>query len=91
MKAVDYLKEHEEKDGRVPYMIALDAIYMARDEALNSLRNQMAGQILQGFVSNPTYSKDTIMAKDVGLLIDHSIAIADEFVEHLFKPQGYED
>lgn len=54
-----------------------------KDCDIEALRRRYFGQVMQGFLSNPTYSKDTIMANDISKLIDHAYAIADSMIEKL--------
>lgn len=51
MRATDFIRANADKDGRVPLEIAIEGAYMARDDAMASLRNQTAANMMPAILN----------------------------------------
>lgn len=51
MRATDFIRANADKDGRVPLEVAIEGAYMAQDDALNSLRNQAAANMMPAILN----------------------------------------
>jgi len=46
MRATDFIRSNTDKDGKVSLEVAIEGAYMAQDDALASLRNQAAANMM---------------------------------------------
>lgn len=46
MRATDFIRANTDKDGKVSLEVAIEGAYMAQDDALASLRNQTATNMM---------------------------------------------
>ncbi len=59
MRATDFIRANADKDGRVPLEVAIEGAYMARDDAMASLRNHTAANMMPA-IFNAYHKEDNV-------------------------------
>lgn len=95
MRATDFIRANADKDGRVSLEIAIEGAYMARDDAITSLRNQTAANmvpaILQAYYQEDNTQFRSFLSdimnsdrKNISEVIsDIAVGYADELIKRL--------
>lgn len=68
MRATDFIRANADKNEMVPLQTAIEAAYMAQEDALSSLRNQAAANIMPTLINAYymcDYSKITALVDDI--------------------------
>lgn len=95
MRATDFIRANADKDGRVSLEIAIEGAYMARDDAMTSLRNQTAANMMPAILQTYHQEENTqfrsllrdIMKSDrkniSEVISDIAVGYADELIKRL--------
>lgn len=64
MRATDFIRANADKDGRVPLEMAIEGAYMARDDAMASLRNHAAVNMMPA-IFNAYHNEGNVQFSDM--------------------------
>jgi hypothetical protein len=81
MRATDFIRANADKNEMVPLQTAIEAAYMAQEDALASLRNQAAANIMPTLINAYVYESAKVEAHINDIRYEERLSIPEAIAE----------